>query len=114
VLRRLHRPVSVLWDGRTVWALLEGHADDVAEQARTAGLTACDGPPELPTGSRRAVAPATIASLRGTFVVEVGVGVVHHSDTWDAAPRQTRVVDLASAVKQEFDPQRRLNPGVDV
>ncbi len=30
----LHRPTAVLWDGSTVWALLEGHPDDVAEQGR--------------------------------------------------------------------------------
>jgi len=35
----LYRPVSVLWDGTTTWALLEGHASDVAEQAALAGLT---------------------------------------------------------------------------
>jgi glycolate oxidase FAD binding subunit len=113
-LRRLHRPVCVLWDGHTVWALLEGHADDVAEQAASAGLAPCAGPPPLPAGSRRAIAPPDIASLSGRFVAEVGVGIVHHVDPWQAPPRAQRVVDLARAVKVAFDPLGRLNPGIDV
>jgi glycolate oxidase FAD binding subunit len=113
-LRRLHRPVCVLWDGHTVWTLLEGHADDVSAQATAAGLAPCAGPPSLPSGSRRAIAPSDITTLTGTFVAEVGVGVVHHAEPWVAPPRALRVVDLARAVKHAFDPLGRLNPGVDV
>jgi hypothetical protein len=40
LLRELYRPTSVLWDGRTTWVLLDGHADDVDAQARTCGLSA--------------------------------------------------------------------------
>lgn len=111
---RLHRPVSVLWDGATVWALLEGHHDDVASQASSAGLSAVDGPPPLPTGSRRSVAPTAIGAQSGTFVAEVGVGIVHHADPWTAPARDPRVVALAQSLKAEFDPSGRLNPGVDV
>jgi len=114
VFRTLYRPVSVLWDGHTVWALLEGHGADVSQQAAAAGLTACDGPPALPSGSRRAVAPTTITSLTGTFVAEVGVGVVHHAEPWSAPARDGRVLALARAVKHELDPTGRLNPGIDV
>ncbi|MCE9620722.1 MAG: FAD-binding protein [Actinomycetia bacterium] len=109
---RLYRPVSVLWDGSTVWALLEGHAADVSEQATNAGLRACDGPPSLPTGSRRVVPPADVASLTGTFVAEVGVGIVHHADTWTPPIGDPRAMELESALKREFDPTGRLNPGV--
>lgn len=114
VFTRLHRPVSVLWDGATVWALLEGHPSDVVEQAAAAGLAPCDGPPLLPHGSRRSVPPAAVADQRGTFVAEVGVGIVHHAEPWSAPRRPARVVALARAVKAEFDPVGRLNPGVDV
>jgi glycolate oxidase FAD binding subunit len=114
VFTRLHRPTSVLWDGATVWVLLEGHPADVAAQAATAGLSACDGPPVLPSGSRRSIAPATIPSFSGTFVAEVGVGIVHHAEPWSPPPRADRVIALARAVKAEFDPDGRLNPGVDV
>jgi glycolate oxidase FAD binding subunit len=106
--------VSVLWDGHTVWALLEGHPDDVMEQAVGAGLVVCDGPPSLPTGSRRSVRPRDVEMQRGTFVAEVGIGIVHHAEPWSPPVRSTRVVDLARAVKAQFDPSGRLNPGVDV
>jgi FAD/FMN-containing dehydrogenase len=114
VFSALYRPVSVLWDGQTVWALLEGHPLDLAAQARGAGLRACDGPPPLPTGSRRSIPPAQVSSLSGRFVAEVGVGIVHHAEPWSAPPRPARVVELGRAVKAEFDPTGRLNPGLDV
>ena len=114
VFAALHRPVSVLWDGRRVWALLEGHADDVHEQALAAGLSEVAGPPELPTGSRRSMHPADIVTCTGSFVAEVGVGVVHHGESWSAPPRSIRVAALAAAVRHEFDPSGRLNPGLDV
>jgi FAD/FMN-containing dehydrogenase len=114
VFTALHRPVSVLWNGRRVWALLEGHEEDVEQQARRCGLTHVDGPPPLPVGSRRALHPADIVTVAGEFVAEVGVGVVHHADPWASPQRARRVVDLARAVRHEFDPTGRLNPGVDV
>jgi hypothetical protein len=46
----------VLWNGTQLWALLEGHPDDVAAQAAQCSLDDCDGRPPLPTGSRRVVA----------------------------------------------------------
>lgn len=109
---RLHRPVSVLWDGATVWALLEGHAADVAEQATIAALQPCEGPPPLPTGSRRVIPPGDVAALTGTFVAELGVGVVHHADPWSPPPVDQRAAQLNQALKHEFDPTGRLNPGV--
>ena len=110
----LHRPVSVLWDGATLWALLEGHPDDVAAQAAGAGLVATDGPPAFPIGSRRSVPPSTIGGHTGRLVAQVGVGVVHHAEPWTPAPRDERVLALARSLKAEFDPDGRLNPGIDV
>jgi glycolate oxidase FAD binding subunit len=103
----LHRPTAVLWDGSTVWVLLEGHPDDVAEQA--AGLTAVDGPPPLPPG-RTSVAPSALGALTGTFVAELGVGIVHGDAPARPAPDPV-VVALNARVKHEFDPSGRLNPG---
>lgn len=114
VFGRLYRPVSVLWDGRRVWALLEGHGADVRQQAADAGLVECDGPPALPTGSRRSVPPAAVSDLHGAFVVELGVGIVHHSEAWPPPARGVRETELAKSLKAEFDPSGRLNPGVDV
>jgi len=111
---RLYRPASVLWDGSSTWVLLEGHGRDIATAAGVIGLQPAAGPPPLPDGGRWSVPPSSIRELTGTFVVEVGVGVVHHTEP---APR--RHVDdagreLHRRIKHNFDPQGRLNPGVDV
>ncbi len=114
VFMQLFRPVSVLWDGTRVWALLEGHSVDIAEQAAAAGLVETDGPPMLPSGSRRNVPPSYLSAQVGEFVAEVGIGIVHHSEPWSPPPRGDREQELERAIKHEFDTTGRLNPGVDV
>jgi glycolate oxidase FAD binding subunit len=114
VFATLHRPVSVLWNGQRLWALLEGHPADIDEQCIAAGLHEVEGPPTLPTGSRRSVRPAAVMEQTGDFVAEVGVGVVHHAQPWSPPPRGEREHQLALAVRHELDPTARLNPGVDV
>jgi FAD/FMN-containing dehydrogenase len=112
--RRLYRPTSVLWDGTTTWVLLEGHPDDVAAAAVGAGLVEAAGPPSLPTGGRWSVPPSELTSLRGTFVAEVGVGVVHHADPPPPVAVSDAVRELNRRIKHNFDPTGRLNPGLDV
>ncbi len=114
--RELYRPTSLLWDGTRVWALLEGHADDVAAQAVAAGLVAADDPPVLPTGGRWSVPPSELPGLVGSgrFVAEVGVGVVHHERPAPPRPVDPAVAELHRRIKHEFDPTGRLNPGVTV
>lgn len=114
VQRMLYRPVSLLWNGSTLWALLEGHPVDVAEQASAASLRPVDGPPPLPTGSRRALSPSAITQLSGTYVAEVGVGIVHHAEPWKPPALAPRVQQLNDALRREFDPTGRLNPGLTV
>ena len=111
----LYRPVSVLWDGTTTWALLEGHASDVAEQAALAGLTPVDGAPALPDAHRWSVAPSSLRSLTvtGAFVAEIGVGVVHRSDFAQPRKADAAIAALHKRLKNEFDPTLRLNPGVE-
>jgi hypothetical protein len=98
--------------------LLEGDERDVAEMAEQFSLTAVLGGPKLPTGGRWSMAPSALVSVRvappGSFVAEIGVGVVHHT-----RPRPERAPDpvqakLHARIKREFDPTGRLNPGVDV
>lgn len=136
----LYRPVSVLWDGSRVWALLEGHPADVDAQAAAAGLREVDGPPPLPTAARQPAAPTALHVLLedvrhgrapDRFVAEVGVGVVHLDDAAHpvvdrlraaTAAGHRRVLDpsavapvqLVARVKDRFDPTGRLNPGVVV
>ena len=118
LLSGLFRPTAVLWDGATTWVLLEGDERDVAAMAEQFALTATPNGPGLPTGGRWSMPPSELVSMRvappGSFVAEIGVGVVHHT-----RPRPERTPDSVQAalharIKQEFDPTGRLNPGVDV
>lgn len=115
VLRRLHRPAAVLWDGTTTWVLLDGHPDDVEAQAALAGLPQVDGPPALPP-HRWSMHPSEIGTLpadRGRFVAEVGVGVVHHECPSPPRPVDPQVVELHRRIRAAFDPTGRLASGRD-
>ena len=112
LFRRLHHPISLVWDGTTTWVLLEGHPDDIDEQARTHALASVDGPPSLPAG-RRSLRPSALPGLAGAtgFVAEIGVGVVHtHPEDAGRGAEPDRV-DLHRRLKAAFDPTNRLNPG---
>ena len=108
-LAALYRPAAVLWDGRTAHVLLEGDPTDLVAQAAAVGMAPSDGPPPLPA-HRQVIAPAEEAQLGGTFVCQLGTGVVY-----TATPPALAVPHpLAAAVKAQFDPGGRLNPGVVV
>jgi hypothetical protein len=107
----LHQPSSILWDGSTTWVLLEGHSSDVDAQASTAGLPEVDGPPALPSGGRVSMRPSALRTLTGTFVAEIGVGIVHTDDAPPAVELTPGVAELNRRVKTGFDPNGRLNPG---
>ena len=114
--RGLYRVVSVLWDGATTWALLEGHPRDVDDQARACGLRATDASslPPLPE-HRWSLAPSALRALlddgHGPFVAEVGVGVVHRTVPQPPRPIDPTIAALSSRVKDAFDPTGRLAPG---
>jgi glycolate oxidase FAD binding subunit len=115
LVARLHRPAAVLWDGATTWVLLDGHAADVAAQARLTGLAEAGGPPDLPP-HRWSLRPAELASVPGSggrFVAEVGVGIVHCDALAPPRPAEPAVVELHRRVKARFDPTGRLAPGRD-
>ena len=115
-LSRLYKPTSVLWDGTTTWIALEGHPGDVEAQAALIhGAEPVEGPPPLPSGSRRSVPPSAVRGLTGRFIAEVGVGVVHHAEPWSSRPMPPpAVVALHRRLKDLNDPTGRLNPGLDV
>jgi glycolate oxidase FAD binding subunit len=114
VLAHAYRPASVLWDGSATWVLLDGDERDVTEQAERLAVTPVAGPPPLPSGGRWSVPPARWGELRGEFVLEVGIGIVHHADRPPPLELQPTVVALHRRIKESFDPTGRLNPGVDV
>jgi len=113
LLTSLQRPSSVLWDGKAAWVLLEGHPDDIEAQASRLGLREASGPPALPS-HRWSLPPAEIGTLTGTFVAEVGVGIVHHSEPQPKRAVDAAVADLTTRIRDAFDPTRRLNPGRNV
>ena len=102
----------MLWDGTTTWARLEGDAGDLRQQAADHGLEEVSGPPSLPP-HRSSVPPANLRDLTGTFVAEIGVGVVHRDQPVPGPPPSPAVVDLHGAIRSRFDPTGRLNPGRD-
>jgi FAD/FMN-containing dehydrogenase len=116
VLESAYRPIAVLWDGRCVFVLLEGHPRDVADQAAALGLVECAGPPALPArrthvGCVEAL-DAVQALAPGSFVAEIGVGVVHAAIDIPRRPTDAGVTRVSQRVKHGFDPAGRLNPGV--
>lgn len=120
VRRTLFAPNAVLWDGNTTWALLEGHAGDVVDErdaAACVGLSEAQGPPPLPP-RRWSVPAAEVPGLvdtlaPGTFVAEVGVGVVHALEPQPSRPLDPVVAAVHQRLRERFDPTGRLNPGRD-
>jgi len=123
VRSRLFRPSSILWDGVSVWVLLEGSATDVDAEAGALGpgWIEVEGPPSLPSGPRVSMRPAALRALTGDFVAEIGVGTAHvaapppQTDPLPAPPT-SGVPDASAAalnerVKAAFDPTGRMNPG---
>ena len=49
---------------------------------------------------------------QGTFIAEVGVGIVHHAEPAPSRMRHPGAELIAARIKREFDPEGRLNPGV--
>ena len=116
VFQVLLRPSSVWWDGNVTWVHLEGHAGDVAAQARAltrfASFTEVDGRPSLPP-HRWSLEPSALRELQGRFVASIGVGLVFRDEPQpQRSPDATSLV-VAAQVKREFDPNGRLNPGRD-
>lgn len=113
LLGRLYKPVSILTDGVDTWVLLEGDERDVQACASSLDLQAADAP-EVPTGGRWSVDPSSIDSLGGTYIAEVGVGIVHHADPAPPVTIDPVIAALTERIKTRFDPTGRLNPGVEV
>jgi FAD/FMN-containing dehydrogenase len=136
-------PGAVLWDGTDTYVLLEGTSVEVRvgrsalgpvwETCEAPALTAFPhrvslrnsvlrswhgGAGPLLTGAvsqGNELGPAVLGA--GTFLAEVGVGIVHCSVSADAAqfpnaPLSPAVVQLQRDLKAAFDPTGRLNPGV--
>lgn len=79
----LHDPAAIVTDAVGTSVLLEGHPDDVAEQADAAGLEEST-PPTPPTGARAVVDPsrtdelvAAISELDCAWAAEPALGLVH-------------------------------------
>ncbi|MEL6891054.1 MAG: hypothetical protein AAFP84_05635, partial [Actinomycetota bacterium] len=118
LLSEVYRPVSILWNGAETWIRLDGDDADIESVAASFGLAAVTDVPVLPTPHRWSLPPSRLAELRdhepGSFVAEIGVGVVHHHRPAPAVEVDTPTRQLHGRVKHEFDPAGRLNPGIDL
>ncbi len=117
LLSEIYRPVALLWDGVLTFIRLDGDDSDIGRAVERFGLDEVAGPPTLSGPHRWSMSPSkameAARSVQGDFVVELGVGVVHHT-----APREHGLPDAAKRglherIKRQFDPTGRLNPGVD-
>jgi len=105
-----YRPATVLWDGQRTTVRLEGHPRDLNDERErlvALGLGEVDEP-ELGPGMSR-----WTGQIAAGEVLDVLGGVVYGD-----LPKTLPVVGpgvhaLASRIRDEFDPGRRLNPGRD-
>jgi FAD/FMN-containing dehydrogenase len=117
VLRSTSTADSILWDGTSTWVLLAGYPPDVeADVTRLAdiGTFGSASPPDLPP-HRWSRTPSQALALdpteTGSFVAEVGVGLVHAERPDRPSPRPAGVETIETRIKALFDPDGRLNPG---
>ena len=117
LLAEIYRPVAVLWDGEVTYVRLDGDVDDVRRAVERFGLAETEGPPTLPGPHRWSVAPSDVMdaarSVDGAFVVEMGVGVIHHTALAERSAPDAAIRGLHDRIKERFDPTGRLNPGID-
>ena len=108
---------SILWDGDSTWVLLSGFEPDVAADRsalETIGSFRSAQPPELPV-HRWSRTPSEALVLdpvqTGSFVSEVGVGIVHAEHPDQVRPQPSGLAAIETRVRDRFDPTRRLSPG---
>ena len=122
LLGSLWQPSSILWNGCQSWVLLEGQPEDIAAQAQANQLLPCDEPPTpeaFPNCQRLSISPAKLPALSqhyqpGSFLAEVGVGVVWVPGDQPLPANDARSLELQQVIKAQFDPTNRLNPGRSV
>lgn len=117
-LDALLHPSAVLSNGAAVWVQLEGHGPDVEQQVEALGKVGdfdpVDGPPPFPA-HRWSVTPSEAASFvapdGGSFVAAIGLGLIFADTPQPLRPLDEAVSLIGRRVKDNFDPQHRLNPG---
>ena len=103
-------PTSLLWDGTTTWALLEGHPTDLDAAVVTARAGAGGGPAAVAAAPPLAAARRPCAGSTGRFVAEIGVGLVHLDEPAETAPPSDEVRDAPPPDQGGVRPHRAAEP----
>jgi hypothetical protein len=119
----LYQPSCIAWNGRETYVCIEGSATDVHSDISTLSKLVNDwtetAPPSFPRGHRVSKRPSALRMAPRDFgkmdwLAEIGVGLVHvgGADTMHRSCNEGSVRNLNVETKHAFDPQGRLNPGV--
>ncbi len=118
IFNSLYKPAAVLWDGETIWVHLEGYKPDVENQKDTlskiGNFEEIEGAPGLPR-YRWSLPPASVCNIdrseTGNFVASIGVGTLWADRPQSGKGRDPTSAKIMQALKTQFDPNGRLNPG---
>lgn len=124
IMRAVHKPTSVLWNGQNVQLCLEGHPSDLEEDrihlegllGRTLWEREAPDLDDFPhQWIRKHSEIEEILELSpDRCIAEIGTGVIHHADREENESIDPTVLRVEDRILSEFDPQDRMNGGTAV
>jgi FAD/FMN-containing dehydrogenase len=126
VRERLYQPSFIGWNGRETYVCMEGSPVEIRSDTKTLNDLTADWvetqKPFIPSAGRVSKRPRELRSAsrdfaEGSWLAEIGVGVVHLQSPPGPGSQRPAGPDNATAAlnrktKRAYDPTGRLNPGV--